>query len=187
MELPEILTLDEVAKYLRVNNHTVYRLAKAGKLPAFKAGRAWRFHRADVERYVTYKYYTFGHTGARPYFFRAEVLKKYLQESRPKSDMSGHKYYIFDEAFSGKLGLTALYVEWKANSGSGRNWKEEFVEVEYKKVRLNTASPYEPVHWELLVVVAPAEFEKVQSNSEEYKHWTSYEIHRLSMPGTEVV
>ena len=77
MDLPGILTVKEVAKYLRVDEKTVYRLAKSGKLPAFKAGKNWRFHRADVERYVTYKYQTFGPDGARPHLFRGGVLNKY--------------------------------------------------------------------------------------------------------------
>lgn len=36
------LTIEEVAKKLRVNKRTVYRLAEKGKIPAFKFGRSWR-------------------------------------------------------------------------------------------------------------------------------------------------
>lgn len=39
----EILTIDEVAAYLKAGKRTVYRLAASGKLQAFKLGGTWRF------------------------------------------------------------------------------------------------------------------------------------------------
>ena len=45
----EILTLDEVAAYLKAGKHPVYRLAAKGKLPAFKLGGTWRFRRSDMD------------------------------------------------------------------------------------------------------------------------------------------
>lgn len=48
----EILTLDEVAAYLKAGKRTVYRLAQEGKIPAFKLGGTWRFRRADLERWI---------------------------------------------------------------------------------------------------------------------------------------
>ena len=38
-----VMTLSQVAEYLRCHPSTVYRLVKAHKLPAFKLGRLWRF------------------------------------------------------------------------------------------------------------------------------------------------
>lgn len=38
----EFLTIDEVAKRLKVTKVTVYRMARKGKLPAIKFGKAWR-------------------------------------------------------------------------------------------------------------------------------------------------
>ncbi len=45
----KILTLEEVADYLRVHPSTIYRLVKKGKLPAFKVGSDWRFNLAAIE------------------------------------------------------------------------------------------------------------------------------------------
>jgi len=39
----EILTVKEVAEYLKVNGRNVYRPVAAKKIPAFKVGNAWRF------------------------------------------------------------------------------------------------------------------------------------------------
>ena len=50
--LSDVLTLREVASYLRVHPNTIYRLARSGKLPAFKMGTDWRFHRAAVDTYL---------------------------------------------------------------------------------------------------------------------------------------
>jgi excisionase family DNA binding protein len=46
------LTTDEVLKYLQVNLRTVYRLIKAGKLPAVRVGRQWRFRKRDVDNWL---------------------------------------------------------------------------------------------------------------------------------------
>ena len=43
------LTTDEVLSYLHVNLRTVYRLIKAGKLPAVRVGRQWRFRKRDID------------------------------------------------------------------------------------------------------------------------------------------
>jgi len=48
----EILTIDEVATYLKASKRTVYRLASSGKLPAFKLGGTWRFRRGDLDRWI---------------------------------------------------------------------------------------------------------------------------------------
>ncbi len=46
------LTTSEVLEYLHVNLRTVYRLLKAGKLPAVRVGRQWRFRKADVDAWL---------------------------------------------------------------------------------------------------------------------------------------
>lgn len=48
----EILTLKEVAQYLKLAEKTAYRLAAEGKLPGFKVGGSWRFKRVEVERWI---------------------------------------------------------------------------------------------------------------------------------------
>lgn len=48
----EILTLKEVADYLKLTEKTAYRLAAEGKLPGFKVGGSWRFKREDVEKWI---------------------------------------------------------------------------------------------------------------------------------------
>lgn len=48
----EILTLEEVAAYLKAGKRTVYRLAAAKKIPAFKVGGTWRFSLADIDSWI---------------------------------------------------------------------------------------------------------------------------------------
>lgn len=48
----EIVTLDEVADYLKLAKKTAYRLAADGKLPGFKVGGSWRFKRDDIEKWI---------------------------------------------------------------------------------------------------------------------------------------
>ena len=48
----EILTLKEVAEYLKLAEKTAYRLAADGKLPGFKVGGSWRFKESDIEKWI---------------------------------------------------------------------------------------------------------------------------------------
>ncbi len=45
----DVLSVREVARYLKLNEQTIYRLARNGTLPASKIGRQWRFSRREVE------------------------------------------------------------------------------------------------------------------------------------------
>ena len=47
-----ILTLDEVAAYLKAGKRAIYRLAASGEIPAFKLGGTWRFSRSDIEIWI---------------------------------------------------------------------------------------------------------------------------------------
>jgi excisionase family DNA binding protein len=51
----EILKIDQVAELLQLHVMTVYRLAKEGKLPGFKVGGRWRFHRDALEAWMVDK------------------------------------------------------------------------------------------------------------------------------------
>jgi excisionase family DNA binding protein len=47
-----IMTLDEVAEFLKVHPSTVYRLLKQRLIPAFKMGSDWRFNQESIERWI---------------------------------------------------------------------------------------------------------------------------------------
>lgn len=48
----DIMTVEEVARYLRVSERTVYEWAQKGEIPAGKIGTSWRFKRNEIERWV---------------------------------------------------------------------------------------------------------------------------------------
>lgn len=50
--IDEIITLKEVAGYLKLAEKTAYRLAAEGKLPGFKVGGSWRFKKEDIESWI---------------------------------------------------------------------------------------------------------------------------------------
>jgi excisionase family DNA binding protein len=47
-----VLTVNELASYLRVHPATIYRLLKSGKLPGFRVGFDWRFNREAIDEWV---------------------------------------------------------------------------------------------------------------------------------------
>ena len=49
----ETLTPNEVAKGLKLHPFTVARLAREGKIPAFKVGGVWRFKKDEFEKWIT--------------------------------------------------------------------------------------------------------------------------------------
>ena len=48
----DILTIEEIAKYLRVSERTVYDWAQKGEIPSGKIGTVWRFKKSDIEKWV---------------------------------------------------------------------------------------------------------------------------------------
>ena len=48
----QIMTVKDVADYLKVNERTVYRMAAASTIPAFKVGASWRFKEIEIERWI---------------------------------------------------------------------------------------------------------------------------------------
>lgn len=47
-----ILTIKDVADYLKVNERTIYRLAASSELPGFKVGNSRRFKQSELEQYI---------------------------------------------------------------------------------------------------------------------------------------
>ncbi len=48
-------TTDEVAAYLRIPKHTIYRLSRRGQLPSCKIGKQLRFRKTSIDEWVTEK------------------------------------------------------------------------------------------------------------------------------------
>ena len=48
-----LFTVAEVADAMRVSNMTVYRLIKAGELPALRVGKGYRIFEADLDRFLS--------------------------------------------------------------------------------------------------------------------------------------
>ncbi len=51
----DIMTIREVAAYLKLTEKTAYRLAAEGKIPGFKVGGSWRFRRSEIEKWIEYR------------------------------------------------------------------------------------------------------------------------------------
>jgi excisionase family DNA binding protein len=49
---PDIMTIEETSRYLRIPLSSLYRLAQAGKVPGQKVGRNWRFRRQALEHWL---------------------------------------------------------------------------------------------------------------------------------------
>ena len=48
----EVLTIDELASFLKLKRQTIYRLAQQGKLPGAKIGKEWRFRKSIIEEWL---------------------------------------------------------------------------------------------------------------------------------------
>ncbi len=48
-----IMTIGEVGDYLKVTERTIYRLAGAKQIPAFKVGGSWRFSKKDIDSWIS--------------------------------------------------------------------------------------------------------------------------------------
>jgi PTS system nitrogen regulatory IIA component len=52
MDDNEIMTVEEVAKYLKLKPQTVYKWAQEGTIPAAKLGKEWRFRRRILDEWI---------------------------------------------------------------------------------------------------------------------------------------
>jgi len=48
----DIMTMDEVADYLKLKLKTAYALAARGEIPGFKVGGSWRFRKSEIDRWI---------------------------------------------------------------------------------------------------------------------------------------
>jgi excisionase family DNA binding protein len=76
------LTTEEVLEYLQVNLRTVYRLIKAGKIPAVRVGRQWRFRKRDIDAWLDSQRPRGG--GARPAPAATAPVRQATGATRPR-------------------------------------------------------------------------------------------------------
>ena len=48
----DIMTMKELADYLKLNEKTAYRLTSEGKIPGFKVGGGWRFRKQEIDAWI---------------------------------------------------------------------------------------------------------------------------------------
>jgi len=48
----QMMTVEEVASYLKMKSVTIYKHAQKGKIPAFKVGSSWRFKRSTIDEWI---------------------------------------------------------------------------------------------------------------------------------------
>ncbi len=55
MIMDKWLTLKQIAEYLQMSESSIYKMAQAGKIPAYKVGRQWRFKKEEIDKWVEKK------------------------------------------------------------------------------------------------------------------------------------
>lgn len=51
-DMKKWLTLEQIADYLQMSTSSIYKMAQARKIPAYKVGRQWRFKREEIDKWV---------------------------------------------------------------------------------------------------------------------------------------
>ena len=80
-EQPTMMTVREVAGYLRVHEMTIYRMARHGEIPAYKVGNLWRFNRHCKEEWLSTREVGQGARQARAR--RVRSLSRLKGQTRP--------------------------------------------------------------------------------------------------------
>jgi len=55
LNMDKWLTLEQIAEYLQMSTSSIYKMAQAGKIPAYKVGRQWRFKKEEIDKWITNK------------------------------------------------------------------------------------------------------------------------------------
>ena len=85
------LTTEKVLEYLQVNLRTVYRLIKAGKIPAVRVGRQWRFRKRDIDGWLD---------SQRPRGGRAAAAAPAAPATRPSAGATRPRVLVVDDEAS---------------------------------------------------------------------------------------
>ena len=51
-KVKEIMTVKQIAEYLQMDEHTIYKLARSGQIPAIKIAGQWRFKREVIDKWI---------------------------------------------------------------------------------------------------------------------------------------
>jgi excisionase family DNA binding protein len=51
----DVLTIDELAAYLKISKSTLYKLVREGKIPSQKIGKHWRFRKSAIDQWLEEK------------------------------------------------------------------------------------------------------------------------------------
>ena len=120
----DILTLEEVAKYLRVSERTVYDCAQKGEIPAGKIRTAWRFKKSEIDKWVNEK-------------LTSNNLNQHFNPIQVQSILSPNRI-IFPNYSSKKDTLLAL-AENLADSPQIKNRQELSAEILKREELMSTA------------------------------------------------
>ena len=120
----DILTLEEVAKYLRVSERTVYDCAQKGEIPAGKIRTAWRFKKSEIEKWVNDK-------------LTSNHLDSPAAGVQPKSIFSPHRILFLD--CTGKKDALLALAENLAAAPQIKNRQELAAEILKREELMSTA------------------------------------------------
>ena len=73
----EIMTVKQVAEYLQMDEHTIYKLARSGQIPSIKIAGQWRFKKDVIDKWIT-----------------EESLERVLQNTKSSSAKNSEKNKI---------------------------------------------------------------------------------------------
>ena len=53
--MERLMTIKELAEYLQLEEHTIYKMARKGEIPAYKVAGQWRFKKEIIEEWLEQK------------------------------------------------------------------------------------------------------------------------------------
>ena len=144
-----LATAEEVCKYLRITQRTLYRLMEASRLTGFKVGGAWRFRSQDLEHYLESVKVEPGR------LFYPSVLQRYFDQPQ--------KYKIIKKDPYGRIVIRKEYLRKLTET---QRAKERFTRLKYAKMRPKLGIG--------LILVMPRDFGQLPP--EEQQYWRRFEV-----------
>jgi len=120
----DILTLEEVAKYLRVSERTVYDCAQKGEIPAGKIRAAWRFKKSEIDKWVNDR-------------LSSHTLAPVINPIEAQSILSVHRILFID--YSSKRDALLALAENLAAAPQVKNRQELSTEILKREELMSTA------------------------------------------------
>lgn len=133
MEKRELVTFEELKKYLKINRSTLYKFVQSGKIPSLKVGKQWRFDLKEIDNWLSEQNLAYKNNGHK----QAERLIQEKEQDRATGTIEKRNFFRLEKNFPVRF---SLGNEEEIFQATGRNISEGGIFIESEGLKKEVLS-----------------------------------------------